>query len=156
MVYDNIMYPNTTENLDRYGYLYDWANAMDAPNGTVTFDANNNVQGICPTGWHLPTNSDFMDIAGPGSATDMFDLRYNQYWLDGGGNNSTNYSMLPGGCYNDNTGRYENLLGNAYFWGVNTTNPSQPRVYWADCKCYMWQVNDTTPTMGYSVRCIKD
>ena len=156
MVYNNIMYPNTTENLNRYGYLYDWDNAMDAQNGTVTPDVNNHVQGICPTGWHLPTNSDFMDIAGPGSATDMYDLRYNQYWLDGGGNNSTNYSLLPGGCYNDNTGRYENLLGNAYLWGVNPASPSQPRVYWADCKCYMWQVNDTTNGMGYSVRCIKD
>ena len=156
MVYNNIMYPNTTENLNRYGYLYDWDNAMDAQNGTVTPDVNNHVQGICPTGWHLPTNSDFMDIAGPGSATDMYDLRYNQYWLDGSGNNSTNYSLLPGGCYNDNTGRYENLLGNAYLWGVNPASPSQPRVYWADCKCYMWQVNDNTNGMGYSVRCIKD
>ena len=156
MVYDNIMYPNTTENLDRYGYLYDWASAMDAPNGTVTFDANNNVQGICPANWHLPTGEDFMSIAGNNTPTDMYDLRYNNYWLDGGGSNSTNYSLLPGGCYNENTGRYENILGNAYLWGVNTTNPSQPRVYWADCKCYMWQVNDTTGGMGYSVRCIKD
>ena len=156
MVYENVMYPNTTENLDRYGYLYDWASAMDAPNGTVTFDANNNVQGICPANWHLPTGEDFMSIAGNNTPTDMYDLRYNNYWLDGGGSNSTNYSLLPGGCYNENTGRYENILGNAYLWGVNTTNPSQPRVYWADCKCYMWQVNDTTGGMGYSVRCIKD
>ena len=155
MVYENIMYPNTTENLDRYGYLYDWTTALDAENG-VTMDANNNVQGICPTGWHIPTHEDFMSIAGYNTPTDMFDLRYNNYWLDGGGSNSTNYSLLPGGCYNDNTGRYENLLGNAYLWGVNSANPSQPRVYWADCKCYMWQVNDTTEGMGYSVRCIKD
>lgn len=156
MVYDNIMYPNTTENLSRYGYLYDWDNAMDAQNGTVTLDANNHVQGICPTGWRIPNHNDFMDIAGSNSATDMYDLRYNQYWLDGGGNNSTNYSLLPGGCYNDNTGRYENLLGNAYLWGVNPASPSQPRAYWADCKCYMWQVSDTTNGMGHSVRCIKD
>lgn len=156
MVYDNIMYPNTTENLSRYGYLYDWDNAMDAQNGTVTLDANNHVQGICPTGWRIPNHNDFMDIAGSNSATDMYDLRYNQYWLDGGGNNSTNYSLLPGGCYNENAGRYENLIGNAYLWGVNAANPTQPRVYWADCKCYMWQVNDVTGGMGYSVRCIKD
>ena len=156
MVYDNIMYPNTTENLSRYGYLYDWDNAMDAQNGTVTPDANSHVQGVCPTGWRIPNHNDFMDIAGSNSATDMYDLRYNQYWLDGGGNNSTNYSLLPGGCYNDNTGRYENLLGNAYLWGVNPASPSQPRAYWADCKCYMWQVSDTTNGMGHSVRCIKD
>ena len=155
MVYENIMYPNTTENLDRYGYLYDWNAAMDAENG-VTMDANNNIQGICPTGWHMPNGEDFMSTAGSNTATDMFDLRYNNYWLDGGGNNSTNFSLLPGGCYNENAGRYENLIGNAYLWGVNAANQSQPRVYWADCKCYMWQVNDVTGGMGYSVRCIKD
>lgn len=155
MVYENIMYPNTTANLDRYGYLYDWTSAMDAENGLV-LDANNNIQGICPTGWHMPNGEDFMNIAGTSTATDMFDLRYNHYWLDGGGNNSTDYSLLPGGCYNENAGRYENLIGNAYLWGVNTANPTQPRVYWADCKCYMWQVNDVTGGMGYSVRCIKD
>jgi len=155
MVYENIMYPNTTANLDRYGYLYDWTSAMDAENGLV-LDANNNIQGICPTGWHMPNGEDFMNIAGTSTVTDMFDLRYNHYWLDGGGNNSTDYSLLPGGCYNENAGRYENLIGNAYLWGVNTANPTQPRVYWADCKCYMWQVNDVTGGMGYSVRCIKD
>ena len=156
MVYENVMYPNAAENLDRYGYLYDWASAMDAPNGTLTFDANNNVQGICPANWHLPTGEDFMSIAGTSTLTDMLDLRYNNYWLDGGGNNSTNFSLLPGGCYNENTARYENILGNAYLWGVNSANPSQPKVYWADCKCYMWKVDDTTDGMGYSVRCIKD
>ena len=155
MVYENAMYPNATENLDRYGYLYDWNAAMDAENG-VTLDADNNVKGICPDGWHLPNGEDFMNVAGTSTATDMFDLRYNNYWLDGGGNNSTNFSLLPGGCYNENAGRYENLLGNAYLWGVNSSNPAQPRVYWADCKCYMWQVNDVTEGMGYSVRCIKD
>ena len=155
MTYVSETQPDATENANRYGYLYDWNAAMDAENG-VTVDANGNVQGVCPTGWHLPTPEAFMNIAGSNTSTNMSDLRYNDYWLDGGGNNSTGFSLLPGGYYNDNTLRYENILGNAYLWSVNTTNVNEPKVFWADCHCYMWQVNDATTNTGCSVRCIKD
>ena len=97
-----------------------------------------------------------MRAAGSSSNTTMSDLRFNNYWLDGGGNNSTGFALLPGGFYNDNSRRYENLLGEAYLWGVNTASPSQPKVFWADCHCYMWQVDDSTPNRGCSIRCIKD
>lgn len=155
MTYVSETQPDATENANRYGYLYDWNAAMDAENG-VNVDANGNVQGVCPTGWHLPTPEAFMNIAGSNTSTNMSDLRYNDYWLDGGGNNSTGFSLLPGGYYNDNTLRYENILGNAYLWSVNTTNVNEPKVFWADCHCYMWQVNDATTNTGCSVRCIKD
>jgi len=155
MKYESPTHPNADANAAIYGYLYDWTAALDAASG-VTPDADGNVQGICPTGWHMPTDLDFVRVAGNNGEYDISDLRYHGYWLDGGGNNSTDFSLLPGGCYNDNTARYENILGNAYLWSVNSSNPNQPKVFWADCKCYMWQVDETSPNMGCSVRCIKD
>ncbi len=155
MKYESPTHPDAEANFAIYGYLYDWTAALDAESG-VTPDADGNVQGICPTGWHLPSDIEFMRVAGNGGEYDMFELRYHGYWLDGGGNNSTDFSLLPGGCYNDNTARYENILGNAYLWSVNTADPSQPKMFWADCKCYMWQVDQTSPNMGCSVRCVKD
>lgn len=155
MSYQSPMHPDAAANAATYGYLYDWNTALDADGG-VTVDAEGNVQGICPTGWHLPTQDNYMSITGGISSTDMTDLRYNNYWLDGGGNNSTGFSLLPGGLYNDNTGRYENLLEEAYLWSVNTVNVNEPKVFWADCHCYMWRVYDATTNTGCSVRCIKD
>jgi len=155
MKYQSPTHPDADANASVYGYLYDWSAALDAEGG-VTVDAEGNVQGICPTGWHLPSDIEFMRVAGNGGEYDMSELRYHGYWLDGGGNNSTDFSLLPGGCYNDNTARYENLLGNAYLWSVNTADPSQPKMFWADCYCYMWQVDQTRPNMGCSVRCVKD
>ena len=54
-------YPNgRSGNVARYGYLYNWAAVMkgDAPS-----DANpSGVQGICPNGWHVPSNAEFMQL----------------------------------------------------------------------------------------------
>lgn len=155
MKYESPTHPDAEANFAIYSYLYDWTAALDAESG-VTPDADGNVQGICPTGWHMPTDIDFENVAGLHGTNEISDLRYHGYWLDGGGNNSTNFSLLPGGCYNDNTARYENLLGNAYLWSVNSADPNQPKVFWADCHCYMWQVDQTSPNMGCSVRCVKD
>jgi len=155
MKYESPTHPDAEANFAIYGYLYDWTAALDAESG-VTPDADGNVQGICPTGWHLPSDIEFANVAGLNGTNEISDLRYNGYWLDGGGNNSTNFSLLPGGCYNDNTARYENLLGNAYLWSVNSADPNQPKVFWADCHCYMWQVGNPSANMGCSVRCVKD
>lgn len=155
MKYESPTHPDAEANFAIYGYLYDWTAALDAEGG-VTPDADGNVQGVCPTGWHMPTDLDFANVAGVQGRHDISDLRSTDYWLDGGGNNSTNFNLLPGGFYNDNTARYENILGEAYLWSVNSANPSQPKVFWADCHCYMWQVGDPSANMGASVRCVKD
>ncbi len=153
MVYKSDMHNDEEANLDTYGYLYDWNTAIGAG---ATPDDNGNVQGICPTGWHIPTVTEVYAAAGLNTSTEIDDLRANGLWLDGGGNNSTGLSLLPGGYYNVDADRFDNMLSHSYFWCIDPAQPSQPKVFWADCHCYMFQVNDTTPGMGYSVRCVKD
>ncbi|MDD4148628.1 MAG: FISUMP domain-containing protein [Bacteroidales bacterium] len=49
-----------TENYDTYGVLYNWSAAMK---GEASSDANpSGVQGICPTGWHLPSSSEWTQM----------------------------------------------------------------------------------------------
>ena len=154
MVYTSVMYPDATVNLDMFGYLYDWTAAMDAANGLVQ-DANGNVQGICPDGWRMPKENEIRALVNDG-VSDIFDLRTTDQWLNNFGTNTTGFSLLPAGCYNANSDRFENLHGDAYIWGVGASAPAQPRVFWADCKCYNWQILDTTTPMGYSVRCVRN
>jgi len=57
-------YNDSDANCDTYGGLYQWAEAVQYKNGatnTTSPDSafTGNVQGICPTGWHLPTNDEF-------------------------------------------------------------------------------------------------
>ncbi|GHV24878.1 hypothetical protein FACS1894176_02120 [Bacteroidia bacterium] len=67
-------YPdNHVATVDQYGYLYSWTAAMnlDASDQTTpidyTVDLGNNsgqtpVQGICPDGWHLPTDYEWSQL----------------------------------------------------------------------------------------------
>ena len=49
-----------TANYDTYGVLYNWPAAMD---GDTSSTANpSGVQGICPTGWHLPSHEEWTEL----------------------------------------------------------------------------------------------
>lgn len=49
----------------KFGRLYSWSAAMDADkkfNSNAFGNKNSSVQGICPTGWRLPTKSDIANL----------------------------------------------------------------------------------------------
>ena len=50
-----------TENYQTYGVLYNWPAAMD---GAASSSSNpSGVQGICPPGWHLPSDDEWTELA---------------------------------------------------------------------------------------------
>ena len=51
---------NSTSNTLAYGYLYNWAAVMRK----MTSSNNNrgNVQGICPSGWHIPSKTEWTNL----------------------------------------------------------------------------------------------
>lgn len=155
MGYVSSEFPNADTTAKTFGRLYSWYSSMGIEEGSNTMPTVNefgHVQGVCPEGWFVPAPEQFNTM----SEIDMDNLRAPEYWLDGGGNNSTNFSILPGGAYNSDKDRFENILGNAYFWSTDLTGSAQPRAYMADCNCYMWQILDSSPKHGFSVRCVKE
>jgi len=56
-VIEKYCYENDTANCSIYGGLYDWDEAMGYSN-------EEGVQGVCPEGWHIPTNQDWADLDG--------------------------------------------------------------------------------------------
>lgn len=155
MGYVSSEFPNADTTAKTFGRLYSWYSSMGIEEGSNTMPTVNefgHVQGVCPEGWFVPAPEQFNTMGG----IDMDNLRAPEYWLDGGGNNSTNFSILPGGAYNSDKDRFENILGNAYFWSTDLTGSAQPRAYMADCNCYMWQILDSSPKHGFSVRCVKE
>ncbi len=48
-------YGNNTSNCDTYGGLYQWSEMMQ-------YVTTASTQGICPTGWHLPTDDEWKTI----------------------------------------------------------------------------------------------
>jgi uncharacterized protein (TIGR02145 family) len=101
-----------TENYATYGVLYNWTAAM---NGAESSDANpSGVQGICPDGWHLPSDAEWkqLEMYLGMSETDVNSTGWRgtveggklkeagtTHWADpnAGANNESGFTALPGG-----------------------------------------------------------
>ncbi len=113
-----------TENYRKYGCLYDWTMAMNIEPKylEIVWDGNpENHQGICPPGWFLPSDKDWMELevslgfpkelvasydedAGPGFRCCDHEygigekLKSYYGWQSGGnGSNSSGFNALPAG-----------------------------------------------------------
>ena len=148
-VYTNSYYPDANANKQVFGLLYDWYDALDS-NSVRTRSPY--VQGICPAGWHVPTESEFQELG----TVDLNTLRSSEYWLKNPGSNTTGFKMYPAGMYSSSANRFENLLGNAYFWSAAGVDATTAHCHMADCNCYMIFDLIRTKTDAYSIRCVKN
>ena len=140
------------QSLNEYGRLYNWYAVDD-------------VRGLCPNGWHVPTDAEWTLMtnflgdaytAGPQMKTDYG-------WYEGGnGTNSSGFSALPGGHRTD--GGYFNSAGIGGSWWSSTLDG-----FYATPDGYAWArgLSAAYNTLvrgnygaytnsGYSVRCLRD
>ncbi len=54
-IIEKYCYDNNTANCITYGGLYEWNEAMQ-------YSTTEEVQGICPAGWHIPSDSDWNEL----------------------------------------------------------------------------------------------
>lgn len=133
-------------NKNTYGALYNWY-AVE----------NNNV---CPIGWHVPTNSDWDNLAKylGSSAGSKLKESGTVHWDSSNANatNITGFTALGGGYRNSSTGNFAFKGGTGLWWtssALNTLNSSTRA---------MWSSNSTVgagsylKALGASIRCLKD
>lgn len=146
--YYSDVYPDVNDNIAKFGLLYDWASAINGG----TEDSHGYIQGVCPAGWHLPTAEDYESLNQQGADA----LKSPLYWLDGGGNNSTGFSSLPGGYYEGSIDRYINLMGEAYYWSTTKDHGTwHPSGFVVKHDCDMIIESSIREGLGFSVRCVK-
>jgi len=148
-----------TENYKKYGCLYDWPTAMGLDSSWLDKawpGDPENVQGICPPGWHLPSDDDWKDLEralGMPEAP-VNDIKYlrsgkSEYqtvlpeyppvgrflkadhgWIgEGVGDNKSGFNALPAGTRRETPPYYFSGLGSwAYFWSA-TVADSIPEGY---------------------------
>jgi len=146
-VYDN----DTTYELD-YGRLYSWNVAM---NGSDSEGA----QGICPSGWHIPSDEEFkileMHLGMTRQQADMVNC-----WrgspvgdrLKLGGDSGYD-ARMAGRCISG----YFRLLGQwEYMWTSTESGSSAWRRCLAAGKPTVGRYNTFNKNYGFSVRCVKD
>lgn len=143
-IYHADLYPDTTENVKRYGRLYTWSAAL------LTRAAV--IPGICPAGWALPSVEQYENLIPYGSDA----LRKPNEWLeDNTATNTTGFSAVPAGYYNGNAQAHYLLLGDAFFWTSENSNETIGKVAHIRYICPVLEIKDMTKTNGASIRCIK-
>jgi len=159
-------------NCDKYGRLYDWATAMALPSkcnsvlSTSDTDcaiATPNHRGICPSGWHIPSEADWdalMKAVG-GSSTAGKYLKATSGWNDNGENsgNGTDkfeFAALPGG-YGFSGGSFSTVGYNGSWWSAteNYAYGAYGRIMFYDREGVSAN-NVFLKRYLYSVRCLQD
>ena len=161
-------YGNDPANCAKYGRLYTWAAAMDSAG---TWSTNGKgcgyhktcspiypVRGVCPEGWHLPTQSEWNTLfkAVGGSSVAGTKLKSTSGWnSSGNGTDAFSFSALPAGLRNL-SGNYDNEGNYAYFWSsTEHYNYNAYRMY-LNCDYDDASLDVSNMNSGFSVRCVKD
>ena len=163
-------YADNASYCSKYGRLYTWAAAMDS---VGTWSANSKgcgkgkacsptypVQGVCPSGWHLPTKAEFETLftAVGGQLTAGKMLKSTTGWKAYRGiinEDAFAFSALPAGYRNDD-GDYSVEGDDAYFW--SSTEGNSNNAYLMDLNYYFGDayLDFNYKDYGFSVRCLKD
>ena len=146
------IYINDVGNDGLYGKLYNHYAVTDS-------------RGLCPTGWHVPTDADWTTLenhlGGSGVAGGALKSTAMQPTLGGwsspntGATNSSFFTALPGG-FRANNGDFYNLSNYGYWWSsfVVAGLYSQYRVLFSIYNST--QNYQGSRLYGLSVRCLKD
>ena len=144
-------YNNNTANDCPYGKLYNW-------------HAVNNTNQLCPTGWHVPTDSDWTNLitflGGESLSGGKMKSTGIQFWESPNlsATNSTGWSGLPGG-FRNTIGTFNSSLNIGFFglWWSSTPFGSSSVSYRAlEYSTQNLPSFFTEKTVGCSVRCVKD
>ena len=130
-----------------YGKQYNWYAVADP-------------QGLCPVGWHIPTNSDWTvlsdNLGGLNLAGGRMKNAGTTFWIfPSNGTNASGFNGLPGGFRNVD-GTFGILLHNAYWWSAtdeNEQNAFSRSIVYTD---NVLSVNSSLKNQGFSIRCLKD
>jgi len=145
-VVEKYCYDDDPNNCNTHGGLYQW-------DETMQYSTTPGVQGICPPGWHIPTNAEFLTLStavgGDGNALKKLGVG----WGGGQGTNTSGFSALLAG-YRHYIGYFSSLNANAKFWSSTVaTIAYNLSLYGGDSTIYFYYNNKD---LGISVRCLKD
>lgn len=171
-------------NCVKYGRLYSWATAMALPSKCDSILSANDAdcavatpyhQGICPKGWHIPSNAEwdqlYRSVDGMEGTSGPYDspkagryLKAREGWENCGPSgsgrsnlceDSRGFAALPGGNGSSN-GTFSDIGRLGYWWSSSASEASYAYFRETDHgdDGARWHNNDKKSL--YSVRCAKD
>lgn len=169
----SIVDAKATGNYNTYGVLYNFMAAVKDWLGSVTNPSG--IQGICPDGWHMPSNAEWTQLKNYLTANPS-------YWCDGNAanlakslastigwttsstichtgndqtsNNITGFNALPGG--RRITSSFELINVRGQFWSSSHISGQWANNYYINNNAASILQNNLDKVNAYSVRCIRD
>lgn len=138
----------------RYGRLYDWTTLM---NGEASSTLNpSNVQGLCPNGWHLPSDAEWTELENAiGGSNIGTGMKSTAGWNNNGnGTNTTKFNVLPTGTLNGSN--FVSLGDFANLWSATEFSATKAYLRYFSFSSPNINSTDDTKSFGMGCRCIKD
>ena len=131
-----------TAYCNKYGRLYSWNVAMAGSD-------EENVRGICPEGWHIPSDKEWEELL---DNLGGYNVAGTQMAVGG----ESGFNAICAGNYNPILEVFSFIDRNAYFWSSTLYSKNTA---WMRQQAYnMVNVNRSTVKRHYcfSIRCVKD
>lgn len=169
-------YSNDDANCEKGGRLYTWAAAIDSvklstdkdeplvcgfSSGCFLLSHKSEVQGICPDGWHIPSDSDWdgvkvhpeedMEVVGK-------TLKSTTGWSCDAcnGTDSYGFNALPVGMWNGNMSQFTEEGKSAYFWTSREEYNYEAIAMVLKHNSSKISLDYVQKRMGLSIRCVKN
>ncbi len=145
---EKFCYNNEENNCNTYGGLYQWDELMQ-------YITTAGAQGLCPTGWHIPTREEFDILIDFVEKSSNSLKAIGQGTGNGAGTDTSNFSALFAGHRDHNDGESHALGADAIFW---TSTQNGENAFTID----LYNYNNAVYSMqyhkkhGFSVRCLED
>ncbi len=161
---------NNPVNVDAYGYLYNW---VAVTGGSVSSEPSTE-QGICPKGWHVPSDAEWAEMV-------VFVGSQEQYLCDNNAayiakalasttgwnnnstacavgnsqstNNATGFNAMPAGDRHYNMG-FENFGSTAIFWSATASGSGNAGRFLIGYNSASTDFSYKDKGNGFSVRCV--
>ncbi|HSQ40759.1 MAG TPA: fibrobacter succinogenes major paralogous domain-containing protein [Fibrobacteraceae bacterium] len=147
---------------DTYGRFYNWTDAMGISQSYLrtTWDSIDTVnhQGICPFGWHVPTNAEWNTLVNflGGTDTAGYFLKSTSGWYSSGnGSDAFGFSARPAGG-RDLSGDWYNQGSEAYFWSTSEYSASFARSRYLYYYYTYFSAGSYYKNRAFSLRCSKN
>lgn len=148
-IIEKYCYNNIETNCTKYGGLYEWTEAMQ-------YVTTERAQGICPNGWHIPTQGEYETLASYVNYEAAKLVDESQTTSGYAATNETGFSALfAGGRYYYN-GLFINLGGTTYFWSSAESSSGSAYYLRLGSDSSNVSLDYVYKDFGFSVRCLKD
>lgn len=153
-VLEKYCFGDNPAHCESYGGLYQWDEMMQ-------YVTAGGAQGICPPGWHIPDNIEWIALADYLGGLEVAGGKVKQegfaHWSppNTGATNESGFAGLPGG-FRAADGIFYSKGVEGAFWSSTLIDPYQAWFRYLYYNNSLLEVSNNFLESGFSVRCIKD